>query len=90
MKTENEEKREFDQDNEGAGHSETRHTSWLENGLGRINTEFPLSGGETEEDFDDEYGKDRDEDDEDDNITQREHLNSNFPLSGGDLPEVDV
>ncbi len=55
----------------------THHQTWLERALERLNTEFPLSGAETEEDFsigDDESSED---------TTEREHLNSNFPLSGG-------
>ncbi len=46
----------------------------------RLDTEFPLSGGETEEDL--RSGSD-DNDDDDDDFASREHLEDNFPLSGG-------
>lgn len=56
---------------------EEEQSSWLE--ASKLDTEFPLSGGETEEDF--SGGDEEDEDDSD--ISSREHLDDNFPLSGG-------
>lgn len=41
---------------------EEKKESWLEEALEKVNTDFPLSGGETEEDFEAATGVDEDED----------------------------
>jgi len=51
-------------------------SGWLDDALGQLNTDFPLSGAETEEDFEET-------DDSNEDVTEREHLDTNFPLSGG-------
>jgi len=69
--------------NESSGKNEKEHNI-LSDALDHIDTNFPLSGGETEEDFDESIeslGTDEKGDDSD--ITEREHLDTNFPLSGG-------
>lgn len=69
--------------NESSGNDEQEH-SILSDALKHINTNFPLSGGESEEDFEEAVDSlDSDEDDNDSDITEREHLDTNFPLSGG-------
>ena len=41
--------------------------TWLEEALGKIDTDFPLSGGETDEDLEPEEDADDDEFDEEEN-----------------------
>jgi hypothetical protein len=63
------------------------HKSWLQKALEQADTDFPLSGGETDEDLDD--GAEEDDAAED---TKDEHkssflddLDTDFPLSGGEV-----
>lgn len=69
--------------NKSSGNNEKEH-SILSDALKHIDSNFPLSGGESEEDFDEAVDSlDSDEDDSESDITEREHLDTNFPLSGG-------
>jgi|GEM_PF-6103735 len=47
--------------------------TWIEEALENIDSDFPLSGGETDDDL--EFGDDDETDDD---------LNTQFPLSGGE------
>lgn len=83
------------------GSSEHKHHSWLENIIDeerkKVNTEFPLSGAETEEDFESVDNEDEkapgDETPKEHhswmhNIVERiQKLDSEFPLSGGETEE---
>ncbi len=64
---------------ENKGNKNARHHGILgaiDEAINQLNTDFPLSGGETEEDFGlpDEIEED---------AVKKEHLDTNFPLSGG-------
>jgi hypothetical protein len=68
---------------ENKNHSEPHHHGILEiidEAISQLNTDFPLSGAETEEDL--SINSDLDE-----KIVSKEHLNDNFPLSGGPVGE---
>ena len=55
-------------------------------GIQKLDTQFPLSGGETEEDFESATGKDEETDEKEHTKTSfREDLDSEFPLSGGEV-----
>ncbi|MCF8451277.1 MAG: hypothetical protein K9G49_15490 [Taibaiella sp.] len=63
--------------------SEHQHHGILEiidEAISQLNTDFPLSGAETEDDFstDGDLGE---------KIVSKEHLADNFPLSGGAVSE---
>ena len=69
------------------------HSSWIKDMLAKIDTDFPLSGNEQEEDFEDD-NDDQDEDIEDITETKEkphkkttffEDLDTEFPLSGGEV-----
>lgn len=53
--------------------AEPTHTSWIQDELNKVNKEFPLSGGETNEDLAQAT----------EHPVSEEHIESNFPLSGG-------
>ena len=60
------------------------HKSWLQKALEQEDTDFPLSGGEEDEDLDD--GEDDEESDtEDTESSFKEDLDTDFPLSGGEV-----
>jgi len=73
------------------------HHTWLENiveNIQKLDTEFPLSGGETEEDFesvDDSEEEDADDDkgakksEEHHHTSFKDDLETEFPLSGGEV-----
>ena len=64
---------------ENAAHHEEER-NFLSEAVRQMNTDFPLSGAETEADF----TTSADDESTDDNISEREHLDTNFPLSGGE------
>lgn len=66
--------------NENSASQQQEH-NLLSDFLKNIDTNFPLSGGETDEDLDESIESVSDDDDTD--ISEREHLDTNFPLSGG-------
>lgn len=89
MGTENE-----NTNNEGAENNEApKHHSWIENIVDKIqklDTEFPLSGGETEEDFESVDDKEEDETGEEKADKSKktsffDDLDTEFPLSGGEV-----
>jgi hypothetical protein len=73
------------------------HHSWLSETLGKINTEFPLSGGETNEDLEKVIEPESHPDHPDHEswlkrtLHKIEHtldnINTDFPLSGGETDE---
>jgi hypothetical protein len=67
-----------------------KHHTWIENiveNIQKLDTEFPLSGGETEEDF--ENADDSEEGGENEEQTTKtsfnDDLETEFPLSGGEV-----
>ena len=65
-----------------AGSDTNSHHTWIENiadDLKKVNTEFPLSGGETDEDLDNALS------DEGEKTSFFDDLESEFPLSGGEV-----
>lgn len=70
---------------ENSGHEHKEH-HLLSDIIKNVDTHFPLSGGETDEDLDEAIESTTDEDNENadsPDVTEREHLDTNFPLSGG-------
>ena len=61
--------------------------SWIEKSLDKINTDFPLSGGETEDDL--EKVKDPAEKPEHASWVEKaiEEINKDFPLSGAETED---
>ncbi len=76
-----------DQQVAGEARNETDYATFIKNEINGLNTHFPLSGGETEEDMG-TNDVDEDDIDEEEDVADREHLDTNFPLSGGDAPAV--
>ncbi len=81
------EKLQPEEHNEG---EQTKHHSWIENiveSIQKLDTEFPLSGGETEEDFqsvnDNETGGENEE--QTTKTSFFDDLETEFPLSGGEV-----
>ncbi len=64
----------------GKAASNDEDRDMLSEAVRQMNTDFPLSGAETEADF----TTSSDDEATDDNISEREHLDTNFPLSGGE------
>lgn len=67
------------------------HKSWLERAVEQEDTDFPLSGGEEDEDLDDGTDDEDDENADDENTDDettssfRDDLETDFPLSGGEV-----
>ncbi len=65
---------------QGAG-NDPKHHSWIDDitdDLKKVNTEFPLSGGETDEDLDKALT-------DDEKTSFFDDLDTEFPLSGGEI-----
>ncbi len=65
---------------QGAG-NDPKHHSWIDginDDLKKANTEFPLSGGETDEDLDKALS-------DDEKTSFFDDLDTEFPLSGGEI-----
>ena len=68
--------------------TEPKEESLIEKALDKINTDFPLSGGETDEDLEDPV-KDPSEKPEHESWIEKtlDDINKEFPLSGGETEE---
>jgi len=84
MANENDELKEEGQENTG---EQPQHKSWIGKILEQIDTDFPLSGGEEEEDFENvnEATGDDEEPEEHKKSSFFEDLDTDFPLSGGEV-----
>jgi hypothetical protein len=70
---------------EKTGNPDPKHHSWIEDladDANKADQEFPLSGAETEEDFEKAAGTDETEKH---NTSFFEDLDTEFPLSGGEV-----
>jgi hypothetical protein len=70
-----------------ANDQDPKHHTWIESlteNVQKLDTEFPLSGGETEEDLEkvEHAGKEKEENDK---TSFFEDLDTEFPLSGGEV-----
>lgn len=66
----------------GANDQDPKHHTWIDNindDLKKVNSEFPLSGGETDEDLDNALSDDGEK------TSFFDDLESEFPLSGGEV-----
>ncbi len=72
------------------------HESWLDKALDKINTDFPLSGGETDEDLESEEDTEDVADSGEEKAEPKheswlghilDNVDTDFPLSGGEQDE---